>query len=196
MLTSKKFEHLKNITQISQKTIEEHLSLYQGYVNKYNEIEEKIKTLTTEDFEKANQTFSFIRELKVEFSFAYSGVINHELYFENLTNEKTTVSKKLKDQINKDFGSFEKFTQEIKASAMAARGWVYLVWDENIKKLDILIGDAHNSYLIFNMKPLFALDVYEHAYFIDFGAKRAKYLDEIIKLINWNNISLKSEQLF
>ena len=69
---------------ISKKTVEDHLKLYQGYVNKYNEITEKIKSLTEDDYEKANQVFSTIRSLKTELSFDWGGVINHELYFNHL----------------------------------------------------------------------------------------------------------------
>lgn len=178
-----------SLTSMSPKTIDEHLKLYQGYVTKYNEIIEKISLLTDDDFVKSNQTFSIIRELKVELSFAYSGILNHELYFGNLTDKTTNPSKKLLNQINKDFGGFENFIKDLKASGIAARGWVYFCWDNNTKRLFNFIGDAHNSYLVFNLKPLFALDVYEHAYFIDYGSARTKYLEEIIKNINWEKIS-------
>jgi Fe-Mn family superoxide dismutase len=178
-----------SLDSTSPRTIEEHLKLYQGYITKHNEIVEKIDLLTSDDYVKANQTFSNIRELKIELSFAYSGVINHELYFDNLTNEITKPKDKLMNQIVKDFGDFDNFIKDLKASGMAARGWVYFCWDDNAKRLFNFIGDAHNSYLVFNLKPLFALDVYEHAYFIDFGSSRAKYLDEIIKNINWDKIN-------
>jgi len=69
---------------ISKKTVEEHLKLYQGYVTKYNEIMEKLSMLTDDDYAKANQSYSLIRELKVELTFAYGGVVNHELYFAHL----------------------------------------------------------------------------------------------------------------
>jgi Fe-Mn family superoxide dismutase len=98
-------------------------------------------------------------------------------------------------QINEDFGSFENFTKDLKASGMAARGWVYFCWDDNAKKLFNFIGDAHNGYLVFNLKPLFALDIYEHAYFMDFGSSRAKYLDEIIKKINWKMLDRQFESV-
>ena len=69
---------------ISKKTVEEHLKLYQSYVNKYNEINEKLSQLTEEDYSKANQVFSAVRSLKVDLSFAWGGIINHEIYFDHL----------------------------------------------------------------------------------------------------------------
>lgn len=63
---------------------------------------------------------------------------------------------------------------------MAARGWVWLVWWEDGKRLN-WVGDTQNSYLAWNMKPIMAMDVYEHAYFIDYGAARPGYIDAFIK---------------
>jgi hypothetical protein len=68
---------------ISRKTHEEHYKLYQGYVNKTNEIRRALAQLTSDDFAKGNQTYSLIRSLKVDYTFAIGGVKNHELYFEN-----------------------------------------------------------------------------------------------------------------
>ncbi len=188
-------KEIYELSSISKKTIEEHLKLYQGYINKFNEIEEKISQLSSEDFEKANQTYSNIRELKVEATFALSGIINHELYFENLTNHEVKPSKILETQIIKDYKSWDLFLTDLMSSGMSARGWVYLVWNKNTQKLQSFIGDSHNSYLVFNLIPLFALDVYEHAYFIDYGSNRKEYLSKIINNINWIRISEKFEKI-
>src|SRR3990167_4496708 len=84
-LEVKKFsEKILSMKGISKKTVEEHLKLYAGYVNKYNEIQEKLAALKDEDYAKANQVFSAMRELKTELSFAWGGVVNHEIYFFHL----------------------------------------------------------------------------------------------------------------
>jgi Fe-Mn family superoxide dismutase len=77
-------ESIYAMNGISKKTVEEHMKLYQGYVNKYNEINEQLAALTDEDYTKANQVYSKIRELKLELSFAWGGIINHEIYFGHL----------------------------------------------------------------------------------------------------------------
>ena len=77
-------ENLMKMEGISKRTIEEHLKLYQGYVNKYNEINEKLQTVNGDGLAKANQVYSQFRELKVELSFAWGGVVNHEIYFGHL----------------------------------------------------------------------------------------------------------------
>lgn len=77
-------ENLFAMSGISKKTTEEHIKLYTGYVNKYNEIQEQIALLSEDDFTKANQVFSKVRSLKVDLSFAWGGVFFHEIYFGHL----------------------------------------------------------------------------------------------------------------
>lgn len=172
---------------ISKKTIEEHLKLYQGYVNKYNEITDKLTQLTEDDYNKGNQVFSTIRELKTELSFAWGGVINHEIYFSHLGGTTSrTPSGDLMTQIKKDFGSFDSYKKDLKATGMASRGWTWTVWNKKEGRLYNHLGDTQNTYLFWEVKPIVALDVYEHAYFIDYGTQRGLYIDAFLKNLNWS----------
>ncbi|MEI6533206.1 MAG: superoxide dismutase [Candidatus Roizmanbacteria bacterium] len=171
---------------ISKKAVEEHLKLYQGYVTKYNEINEKLAGITEEDFSKANQTYSLIRELKVELTFASGGVVNHELYFSHLGGQGGSPSGDLLKQIEKDFGSFDFYKKDVKATGISARGWVWTAWNQSEQRLFNYIGDAQNSFLVWGATPILALDTYEHAYFMDFGSARAGYIDVFFENINWN----------
>jgi len=170
---------------ISKKTIEEHLKLYQGYVNKYNEVNEAISNLTDEDYTKANQVYSKLRELKVELSFAWGGVINHEIYFSHLGGKGGTASGGLKSEIERSFGSFSVYLKDLKATAIAARGWVWTAWNKREKRLVNYLGDSQNTYLVWEAVPILALDTYEHAYFMDFGVNRSAYIDAFINNLNW-----------
>ena len=146
MLNVKKFsEKIFSMNGISKKTIEDHIKLYSGYVAKYNEITEKLKLLTDDDFAKANQVFSTIRSLKTELSFAWGGVVNHEIYFTHLGGVGRTASGRLLEHIKKDFGSFDAYKKDLKASAMSARGWVWTVWNRSEQKLMNHIGDSQNT---------------------------------------------------
>ncbi len=171
---------------ISKKTIEEHMKLYNGYVTKYNEINESLSKLTDEDYSKANQSYSLIRELKVELTFAYGGIVNHEIYFGHLGGNGGAPKGALLAQIEKDFGSFEAYKKDMKATAIAARGWVWTAWNKDEGRLFNYLGDAQNSYPVWGATPVLALDTYEHAYFIDFGAARAGYIDAFFAHIDWN----------
>ncbi|MBI4973355.1 superoxide dismutase [Candidatus Roizmanbacteria bacterium] len=173
---------------ISKKTVEEHLKLYQGYVNKYNEINEKLGLLTDDDYTKANQVFSTLRELKVELSFAWGGVVNHEIYFAHLGGKGGLPTGDLLKQIEKDFGSYDGYKKDLKASGIAARGWVWTGWNMREKRLFNYVGDSQNTYLAWEIKPILALDTYEHAYFIDYGVNRGSYIDAFLENVNWDAV--------
>ena len=181
-MEAKKFSSIKELKGISEKTMTEHYKLYEGYVKKTNEIMEKLESV---DKTSANQTYSDIRSLKVDLSFALGGVKNHETYFEHLGGEGGKPSGKLLERIEKDFGSFDAWRDDLKATGMAGRGWAWLVYDFDLKKLVNFIGDAQNTYPIWNAAVLVALDVYEHAYYLDFQTKRADYIDVFFNNLDW-----------
>lgn len=180
---------------ISKRTVEEHMKLYNGYVTKYNEINESLTKLTDDDYAKANQSYSLIRELKVELTFAYGGIVNHEIYFGHLGGSGGAPSGKLLAQIEKDFGSFDAYKKDMKATGIAARGWVWTAWNHSEKRLFNYLGDAQNSFPVWGATPILALDTYEHAYFIDFGAARAGYIDAFFNNIDWSVVNNNFESL-
>lgn len=172
---------------ISRRTHEEHFKLYQGYANKTNEIRKRLAELD-KDPTKANQVYSEIRALKVDYTFAYGGFINHTIYFDILGGNGEPSGEALK-MIEQDFGSFEAFQQDLKASGIGGRGWVWLAYDHGEKSLFNYIGDAQNTYPMWNCTPILALDVYEHAYYLDFGTARAQYIDAFMKVIDWDAVN-------
>jgi superoxide dismutase, Fe-Mn family len=175
------------LTGISEKTIQiHHDKLYAGYVNKRNEIIEKLATV---DRSAANQSFSEYRALKLEETFTTNGQYLHEFYFNVLGGEGGEASGELRAAIDKDFGSYEKWVEDFKACGMAARGWVVLAYDHNDKKLHNYICDAHNQGGIWGSTPIVVLDTYEHAYFIDYGSDRKTYIEDYFKNINWKAAS-------
>ncbi len=174
---------------ISRKTHDEHYKLYVGYVNKVNEIRAKLAALGVPDPTKANATFSELRELKVEYSFALGGVKNHELYFGHLGGKGGAPDGAIGEAITGTFGSYDSWKADLKATGIAARGWVWLAYDYTDGSLFNYIGDSQNTYPVWNSAPLLGLDVYEHAYFIDFGTARAKYIDAFLSVIDWEAVN-------
>ena len=170
---------------ISERTMTEHYKLYQGYINKYNEIMEKIEGA---DRSKANQVFSDVRSLKVDLTFAIGGVKNHEIYFNHLGGSAREPKGKLKDAIEKWFGSLDKWKEDLKATGMASRGWAWTAWDYDYGYLFNYAGDAQNTFPVWNAVPVVALDVYEHAYYIDQGTARAAYIDVFFKNLDWDAV--------
>ena len=167
---------------ISRATIEAHYKLYQGYVNKRNEI---LAALASVDLSAANQVYSEVRALKVDLSFAIGGIKNHELYFEHLGGNGGKPAGPIRRLIERDFGSAEAWRADLKASGMGGRGWAWTAYDWDEGRLFNYVGDAQNTFPIWNATPLVALDVYEHAYFLDFQTDRAGYIDAFFANLDW-----------
>ncbi len=192
MYEAKKFDSIRELSGISERTMTEHYKLYEGYVKKWNEIVGELRDVDTDS---ANQISSKFRALSVEMSFALSGIKNHEVYFGHLGGKGGQPSGKLAEQITKDFGSFEQWQKIFTAAGMSARGWAWLVFDHDLERLLVIIGDSQNTYLNWNSEPLVGLDVYEHAYFIDHGVKRAGYIDTFFQNLDWSVIEKRFEAL-
>ena len=174
---------------ITMKTHQAHYTLYKGYVAKVNELRGKMAAMGTPDPTKANQVYSDIREMKVEYSFALGGVKNHELYFNHLGGTGGEPTGMIADLIKSAFGSYANWKADLKATGIAARGWVWLAHDYTDNSLFNYIGDSQNTYPTWNATPLLGLDVYEHAYFLDFGTKRADYIEAFCKVIDWDAVN-------
>ena len=177
---------LTELDGISRATIDAHHKLYQGYVNKRNEI---LGELASVDRSAANQVYSQIRALKVELSFAIGGIKNHEIYFEHLGGAGGDPTGAVGGLVARDFGSAQAWRDDLKATGMAGRGWAWTAYDWDEGRLFNYVGDAQNSYPIWNATPLVALDVYEHAYFLDFQTDRAGYIDAFFDNLDWEVVN-------
>jgi superoxide dismutase, Fe-Mn family len=177
---------LLELDGISRASVDAHYKLYQGYVAKRNEILGKLGSV---DLGSANQVSSDLRALKVELSFAVGGIKNHEVYFEHLGGDGGDPGGPIGDLIDRDFGSAESWRADLKATGLAGRGWAWTAYDWDEGRLFNYIGDAQNTYPIWNATPLVALDVYEHAYFLDFQTDRAGYIDAFLANLDWGVVN-------
>lgn len=176
---------------LSQKQLSEHHDvLYAGYVKKINEIRAK---LTAVDKTTANATYSDLRELKVEETFALNGVKLHESYFNDLGGDGKPHGPILQ-LIERDFGGFDKWAEEFKAEGLTSRGWVVLAYDLDENRLFNFVCDLHNQGGIWAAVPILVLDVYEHAYFIDYGTGRKNYLEIFMQNIDWHEVNRTLER--
>jgi len=174
---------LYDLEGISRQAVEAHHRLYQGYVAKRNEILER---LAGADLDDANQTYSDLRELKLELTFAIGGIKNHELYFEHLGGSGGDPKGAFGRLVARDFGSVAAWKADLKATGLAARGWAWTAYDWDEGRLFNYLGDAQNTFPVWNATPLVALDVYEHAYFLDFGTDRAAYVDAFFDNLDYD----------
>lgn len=177
---------LLELQGISRASIEAHYRLYQAYVAKRNAILELLEEAPRSG---ANQIYSEFRALKVDLSFAIGAIKNHEVYFGHLGGSGGDPVGAIEALITRDFGSIPAWRDDLRATGMAGRGWAWTAYDRDENRLFNYIGDAQNSYPIWNATPLVALDVYEHAYFIDFQTDRAAYIEAFLANLDWTAVN-------
>lgn len=174
---------------ISKATHDAHLGLWKGYANKTNEI----RTLMAADGagDGANQIYSNMRALKVNYAFAYGGYMNHKVYFNTIGGSGGPASGDVATLINEAYGSFENWVADWKATGMAGRGWAFLGYDHEEQRVQNYIGDSQDTFPAWNHTLLLGMDVYEHAYFLDFQAARPKYIEAFLKVIDWDAVNAR-----
>src|SRR5215831_15086800 len=177
------------IKGMSEKLIISHYeNNYGGAVKRLNLIEEQLAGL---DFDKAPGFL--LNGLKREQLIATNSMILHELFFDGLGDESAP-GKGLAAAIARDFGSFERWRAEFIAMGKAlggGSGWVLLSYSPRDGKL-VNQWAADHCHTLAGGTPILALDMYEHSYHMDFGAKAATYVDTFMDVIRWNNV----ERLF
>lgn len=156
---------------------------YGGATKRLNLIEEKLAELNY-----ANAPGFLINGLKREQLVAMNSMILHELFFDGL-GEQSEPGGVLLNAINRDFGSYDRWRAEFIAMGKAlggGSGWVLLTWSPRNNTL-VDQWAADHCHTLAGGTPIIALDMYEHSYHIDFGAKAATYVDTFMTAIRWKN---------
>jgi len=176
---------------LSVKQVGDHKQLYAGYVAKRNEIDEKLQSV---DKSKSNASYSGFRGLKISETFTRNASLLHELYFENIAPGKK-IGKATEKLIIDNFGSLESFKDDLMATATAARGWALMCYNLDDKRVQNYLLDAHNQLVPVMTIPLLVIDIYEHAYMIDFGINKKEYLAVLWNNINWDVVEARVKAL-
>jgi Fe-Mn family superoxide dismutase len=186
-LVAKNFETLLggHVMGLSDNQLKQHFKLYEGYVKKTNDIHQKLGELTPADWSASAASYSTYRELITELSFTHNGVVLHELYFGNLTHQGEPGEGLKKLVASSGYASWETFIAQLIAAGKAMRGWVIVGLNHRTAKLELFGLDSHHMGMPALISPLLVLDVFEHAYMIDFGIDRAKYLEAFVQTIDW-----------
>lgn len=186
MYEPKNFERLLGIDGFSDIILRNHFTLYEGYVSNVNKLLEFFKTA-----EKGTPVWN---ELRRRFGWEWNGMRLHEFYFGSLVKNGNPIDPKsaLAKKINEDFGSFEAFEKDFKATgAMRGIGWAILVYDTGAKKLLNVWSNEHDAGHLAGTTILLPLDVFEHAFALDYGLKRADYINAFWNAIDWNIVSTR-----
>jgi Fe-Mn family superoxide dismutase len=175
---------------VSQKQFDDHITLYKGYVEKTNEITNKLKS--EPEYASANATWSHYRGLKKGETYAIDGVIMHELYFQNLSGGSAPMGKKTAYLMERYFGGEENWKNDFVACAKSARGWCVCVYEQRTDSCRNILLDSHDDGQICTAYPLIVLDMYEHAYFLDYGTDKGTYINKFINRIPWEIIEKRA----
>jgi superoxide dismutase, Fe-Mn family len=169
---------------MSEKMIVSHYeNNYGGAVKRLNLIQEKLAEL---DFAAAPGFL--INGLKREELIATNSMILHELFFDGL-GDGSEPGPALTDALARDFGSYERWREEFMATGKAlagGSGWVLLSWSPRDRRL-VNQWAADHCHTLAGGVPILALDMYEHSYHIDYGAKAATYVDTFMEAVRWDN---------
>lgn len=173
---------------IDAKTVEIHYSIHhKGYVTNANKAEEGLA--------KARETgdYSLIKHYEKELAFNLAGHILHTIYWTNLSPKMTMPSAALLKAIDRDFGSLDKFKAQMVAatSVVEASGWGILGYLPATGKLMIMQCENHQKLTAWGIVPLLVIDVWEHAYYLNYQNRRPDYINSIPKILNWDNISAR-----
>lgn len=174
---------------------DKHMNTYVDNLNKALEPHTELHGLTLEEL------LTKLNELPQSAQTAVrnngGGVYNHQLYFSTLTspNTETKISSALQDAIDRDFGGFDKMIAELKQAALGrfGSGWAYVVTNKD-GVLSICSTPNQDVPDLCEFTPLFTVDVWEHAYYLDYQNRRPDYFDAFISLINWDIVSNRYQE--
>ncbi len=190
--TAKTFA-IPELKGISAKNIEEHLKLYAGYVKFSNYIQNQIT-----EFAKDAEKYAYeLGELSRRFAFEYDGMRNHEIYFSQFEGGPNAPApdSSLMRAIEKEWGSFDAFLARFKSVALTRGiGWAMLYHDtESGHLLTQWVDEQHLGHLQ-GLKPLLALDMWEHAFVYDYPtSEKKKYVEAFFENLNWSVVEKRFE---
>ena len=180
---AKDFSKLIGMEGFSQTLLNNHFTLYQGYVTNTNKLTDILASLL-KDGKTAAPEYA---ELKRRFGFEFNGMRLHEYYFENMGG-KTPLDKAgaLAKKLAEACGTYEAWEQDFRATgAMRGIGWAVLYQDNTTGGLFNQWINEHETGHLAGCRPILIMDVFEHAYMVDYGLKRADYITAFFKNINW-----------
>ena len=143
----------------------------------------------------ANYSFNEFSELARRRVVPFNGTFLHELYFENLSGTPSSVSTVLKQELEKCFGSYDRFLALMKGCASSTPGWVLLIWNTHQNRLSLDVVYEHHLGLSADAQVICALDCWEHAFMIDYGTNKGDYLKAFIDNLNWNVVNKRFDSL-
>lgn len=150
----------------------EHYILYENYLKKMTQLLSDPKST---------------RDWKKEFNYNYAGIKFHELYFEHILSTPKQMPFEMRQLLKKNFGSIVNWKEDFIKSGESTKptGWAFLCLNSDDNKLYNIISDSHDEFLI-GMNPIIVMDMYEHSWFLQYGANKQQYILDFINWLDWD----------
>ena len=187
--TAKEYARLIGIAGFSETLLKNHFTLYQGYVTSTNKLLDALEALVKEG-KAATTEFA---EIKRRLGWEFNGMRLHELYFENLGGKAPLeAGGKLAGRMAESFGNAEAWEKDFRATgAMRGIGWAGLYQDPGNGRLINFWINEHDVAHPSGCTPLLIMDVFEHAFMLDYGLKRADYIEAFFGNIDWKAVEAR-----
>jgi Fe-Mn family superoxide dismutase len=185
---AKNFDRLLGTAGFSDTLLNNHFTLYKGYVTNTNKLAEELDALLKEGKSGTPQ----YAEMSRRFGWEFNGMRLHEYYFGNMVRGGTGLDKgsPLFAMIAREFGSFENWEKDFRATgAMRGIGWTILYHEPLGNRLFNVWINEHDVGHLSGANPLLVMDVFEHAFITDYGLKRADYIEAFFKAIDWSAVA-------
>jgi Fe-Mn family superoxide dismutase len=181
---AKDYGSLIGMEGFSEALLKNHFTLYQGYVANTN----KVMGLLDEMLKADKTGTPEYAELKRRLGWEFNGMRLHEYYFDNLGgNGRLDTGEKLAQELGENFGSYSNWEKDFKGTgAMRGIGWTVLYYDKVGRRLFNQWINEHDAGHPAGCNPILVMDVFEHAFMLDYGLKRADYIDAFFNNIDWN----------
>jgi len=181
---ARKFD-LKGLKGISDETLQLHFKLYEGYVKGTNALNGKIEKILEDGKVDAEEVPAY-SELTRRLGFEYNGMVLHEYYFENLTRGSERPDGAFRERAERSFGSFDIWKTDFAGIGnMRGVGWAICYENPANGRLSNHWITLHEHGNVAGFRPILVMDVWEHAYLLDHGSERAKYVDAFFNNVAW-----------
>ena len=176
---------------VSREAFEDHMKLYKGYVDKFNQTTGELKNAPQGD----NPTYSEYRGLKLGQGYSLASIVLHELYFGGQKARPASPDNLTTSVLAAGFGSFDGWVKDFRSCAASARGWGVLAYSPRSKDLVHMMLDSHDDGMVSGTYPVIAIDMYEHSYFKDYGTNRDAYISNFLASIDWIGVAKRLSEV-
>lgn len=162
---------------------------YTNYLNKLNSLLKNIKTSSIQNI--VINIDKIPMDIRGDVLYNAGGVLNHELYFNNMNkNDNHVPIGQIKDAINNEYGTFENFKEKFisEANKLVGSGYTFLVLNKD-KKLQIINMSNQDTPLSYGFIPIMTIDLWEHAYYLDYQNKRNEYINNFFSIVSFDEIN-------